>query len=110
MRLLYIRAQVTRIDLKIDMALHEVMRRYRALIRTATATSLIAAAGSIHRHAASVRVCHAIVGSFGIPNVTASQALDALKTSVWDGIGFDPGVALAEMWNLFGMEEISECL
>lgn len=101
-RALWISAQVTRIDLKIDLALHEVMRRYRALIRTATATGFVAGAGSIHRRAASHKVCQAIVGCFGLPLVSTDKALEAMKTNVWDKLGFDLAVALAETWNCMG--------
>lgn len=38
-RLLYIRAQTSRIDLKIDIALCEIMRRYKKLIRSSTGSS-----------------------------------------------------------------------
>lgn len=102
-RLLYIRAQVTRIDLKIDLALHEVMRRYRALIRTATGTTFIAAASSIHRRAASAKMTAALVGCFGLPGVSAEKALEAMKTNVWESsMGFDVNVALGESLNLIG--------
>lgn len=92
---------MTRVDLKIDLAIHEVLRRYRALIRTATATGFIAGAGSIHRRVQSAKVCHAIVGCFGLPSVSADKAIEAMKKNCWD-FGFDGNVALGEFLNLMG--------
>lgn len=101
-RLLYIRAQVTRIDLKIDMAMCEVMRRYKALVRTASGVSFSLAGSTIHRKNAATKVCKAIINCFGLPGVSADSAITALKKNVWTYIGVDPLVSIAEAINLFG--------
>ncbi|EME79104.1 uncharacterized protein MYCFIDRAFT_79773, partial [Pseudocercospora fijiensis CIRAD86] len=100
-RLLYIRAQVTRIDLKIDMAMCEVMRRYKAVVRTASGVSFSLAGSTIHRKNAATKVCKAIINCFGLPGVSADNAITALKKNVWTYTGIDPLVSIAEAINLF---------
>lgn len=101
-RLLYIRAQVTRIDLKVDLALAEVLRRYKALVRTATGVSFTVSGPTAHRKTASNKVCKAILNCFGLPTVSADTAIEALKQNVWNHVGFDFSVALAECINTLG--------
>ncbi|KAF2164250.1 hypothetical protein M409DRAFT_56937 [Zasmidium cellare ATCC 36951] len=93
-RILFVRAQTAKIDLKVELAEIELIRRYKALIRTSSGLGFIAGAGSIHRRAAANKVCQAIVGCFGL-SVSADKALAAMKTNVWNHLGFDPHVALA---------------
>ncbi|KXT04957.1 hypothetical protein AC578_10334 [Pseudocercospora eumusae] len=101
-RLLYIRAQVTRIDLKIDMAMCEVMRRYKALVRTASGVSFSFAGSTIHRKNAASKVCKAIINCFGLPGVSTDNVITALNKNVWTYIGVDPLVSIAEAINLLG--------
>lgn len=83
--MLYIRAQVTRIDLKIDLALCEVMQRYKALVRTATGVAFsVPGAASMHRQLAANKVCQHIMNSFGLPSVSAAMAIEAMKKNVWN--------------------------
>lgn len=83
--MLYIRAQVTRIDLKIDLALCEVMKRYKALVRTATGVAFsVPGAASAYRQLAANKVCTRIMNSFGLPSVSATMAVDAMKQNVWN--------------------------
>lgn len=84
-RMLYIRAQVTRVDLKVDLALCEVMQRYKALVRTATGVSFsVPGVASTHRQLAANKVCQRIMASFGLPSVRADVAIDAMKKNVWN--------------------------
>lgn len=99
-RLLYIRAQVTRIDLKIDLALCEVNRRYKKLIRRATGTSYAVAGPSIVRKTSTNNVTKAIINCFGLPSVSADTAVLALKNTVWKTWGTNMQLAGAELLNL----------
>lgn len=100
--MLYIRAQVTRIDLKIDLAMCEVMRRYKALVRRASGVSFSLAGSTIHRKNAATKVCKAIMNCFGLPGVSADTAIAAMKQNVWTDHGVDIMVCLAEGINIVG--------
>lgn len=95
-RLLYVRAQVARVDLKIEAALFDCMRRYKILASTATGLSFAPIAPSTHRKAASFKACQAIMNCFGLPSVSAEAAIAALKTNVWMHDGLDVAMLLAE--------------
>ncbi|KAI5366444.1 Putative GTP binding domain, P-loop containing nucleoside triphosphate hydrolase [Septoria linicola] len=101
-RLLYIRAQVTRIDLKVDLALCEVMRRYRPLVKTATGVSFTPIGATTHRKTAAAKVCKAILNCFGLPSLSSETAIATMKQNVWDHLGFDVLMAVAEGLNVLG--------
>ncbi|KAI7716251.1 hypothetical protein KC353_g5518 [Hortaea werneckii] len=102
-RLLYIRAQVTRIDLKIDMALCEVNRRYKRLIRDATGSVFAPGGATITRKVSTTAITKKIINCFGLPTVSAEMALDALNTNVWNTLGQNLVLALAEGLHIFGI-------
>ncbi|KAK5726643.1 hypothetical protein LTR15_002530 [Elasticomyces elasticus] len=101
-RLLYIRAQVTRIDLKIDLALCEVARRYKRLIRSATGASFAPMGATITRKVSINQVTKAIINCFGLPSVSANTAVEALRSSVWKSLGSNATLALAESLQIIG--------
>ncbi|KAK0949162.1 hypothetical protein LTS01_025871, partial [Friedmanniomyces endolithicus] len=102
-RLLYIRAQVTRIDLKIDLALCEVIRRYRRLTRSATGAGYAPMGATFARKVSIEQVTKAIINCFGLPTVSANTALGSLKSNVWGGIGSKLTLALAESFQTIGV-------
>ncbi|KAK3725183.1 hypothetical protein LTR37_000694 [Vermiconidia calcicola] len=102
-RLLYIRAQVTRIDLKIDLALCEVMRRYKKLVRSATGTAYAAGGATINSRIACKGVTTGIINCFGLPTVSADVAVQALKQNVWSTGGTTTGLALADAFQAIGI-------
>lgn len=102
-RLLYIRAQVTRIDLKIDLALCEVNKRYKKLVRRATGTSYAVGGASINRKASTNNVTKAVINCFGLPSVSADTAVEALKATVWKTWGTNMQLAMAEVLQLVGL-------
>ncbi|GAB1744373.1 hypothetical protein NU219Hw_g1653t1 [Hortaea werneckii] len=102
-RLLYIRAQVTRIDLKIDMALCEVNRRYKRLIRDATGSVFAPGGATITRKVSTTAITKKIINCFGLPTVSVEMALDALNTNVWSTLGQNLVLALAEGLHIFGI-------
>lgn len=102
-RLLYIRAQVTRIDLKIDLALCEVMRRYKRLMRQATGSAFAPMGSTIARKLSTTAVTKAIINCFGLPSVSADTAIEALKANVWKTLGANVTIAFAESLHLVGV-------
>ncbi|TKA34380.1 hypothetical protein B0A54_15211 [Friedmanniomyces endolithicus] len=102
-RLLYIRAQVSRIDLKVDFALCEVTRRYKRLIRSATGSSFAPFGATIVRKVSIDQMTKAIINCFGLPTVSANAALEALKANVWSSVGSNFALAFAESFQVIGV-------
>ena len=103
MRLLYIRAQTSRIDLKIDLALCEVIRRYRRLTRAASGAGFAPMGATITRKVSIDAVTKAIINCFGLPTVSALTAVDALKSNLWGGLGSKLALAFAESVQFIGV-------
>jgi hypothetical protein len=95
-RLLYIRAQVTLIDLKIDLALGEVMRIYKRILGSTVSTAGVPSAITSNRMAAAIDVCRSIITCFGVQTVSAETAMEICKANVWDDMGNNFHLALAE--------------
>jgi hypothetical protein len=87
---------VTRIDLKIDLALCEVMRQYKRLIRDITGATFAPLGPTITRKVSTDRVVKTIINCFGLPTVSAAAAIEALKTNVWTTVGSNVALAVAE--------------
>jgi hypothetical protein len=102
-RLLYIRAQVTRIDLKIDLALEEILKRYKRLIRDATGSVFAPMGATITRKVSTNAITKSIINCFGLPTVGAETALEALNANVWKTLGTNMILALAESFHLVGL-------
>lgn len=102
-RLLYIRAQVTRIDLKIDLALCEVMRRYKRLIGSSTGWSFAVGGSTINQKVSINKATKAIINCFGLPTVSADVAMESLKANVWSTLGTNMTLALAETLQVVGV-------
>ena len=79
------------------------MRRYRPLVKTATGVSFTPIGASTHRKTAAAKVCTAILNCFGLPSVSSQTAIANMKQNVWDHLGFDFFMAIAEGLNLFGV-------
>lgn len=101
-RLLYIRAQVSRIDLKVDLALCEITRRYKRLIRSATGSSFAPIGATVTRKVSIDQMTKAIIQCFGLPTVSANTAIEALKTNVWNSLGSNVTLALTESLRAIG--------
>lgn len=101
-RLLFIRAQVVRIDLKIDLAMAEVMRIYRQVLKSSSCVAAVPFANTTNRVAASVKPCQTIITCFGIPSVNAKTASTIIKTSIWDDLGNGVDVMFAEALSTIG--------
>lgn len=79
------------------------MRRYRTLVKTATGVSFTPIGASTHRKTAAAKVCTAILNCFGLPSVSAETAITNMKQNVWNHLGFDFFMAIAEGLNLCGV-------
>lgn len=96
MRLLYIRAQVTRIDLKISLALDETMVVYKRILKSATGSGGIPMAASSNRMAAAINVCSVIINCFGLPRVTPETVFQICKANLLDDLGNGFAIFLSE--------------
>ena len=71
-RMLYIAAQIARIDLKVDLAVTKTMQIYKRILKSASSVSMLPLGSTTHRVTVAVVVCKAVVNAFGVPSVTAA--------------------------------------
>lgn len=102
-RLLYVRAQVSRIDLKIDLALCEVNRRYKRLVRDAAGSAFAPMGATITQKVSTTAITKKIINCFGLPTVSAEKALAALTSNVWRALGHKVMMAISEGFHIFGI-------
>ncbi|KZF26032.1 hypothetical protein L228DRAFT_3439 [Xylona heveae TC161] len=102
-RILYIRAQVSRIELKMDLAIGEVMRTYKRSLRGATAVAGIPILPTTTRASSAVDVCRTIIACFGLPFLSGETALQIVKINVWDDLTNNMIVVLSEGIALVGV-------
>jgi hypothetical protein len=102
-RLLYVRAQVSRIDLKIDLALNDVLCAYRGVVGRAAGTAGVPGAPTALRTAAAVDVCRLVVNCFGVPSLSAETAFEICKANVLDDLGNAFSTFLAEGMTVVGV-------
>ncbi|KAL9057437.1 MAG: hypothetical protein Q9206_002350 [Seirophora lacunosa] len=95
-RMLYVAAQVARIDLKVDLATTKTMQIYKRVVKSAGGTSLIPMATTTSRVTVGAVVCTAVVNAFGVPSVTAATVRQIVKSIIWDDLGGNFKVFLAE--------------
>ena len=95
-RMQFVAAQVTRIDLKVDLAIIEAMRVYKNAVTSAATIACIPTASSTNRVTVAVVVCKAIVACFGVPGVSAKAIQEIVKCEVWDDMGHNVNVFFAE--------------
>lgn len=90
------------IDLKIDLAIAETMRRYKKMIRR-TGTNFGLFGATITQKVTVHLLTKAIINCFGLPTVSSDLALEALKANVWKTLGANIQLAFAELFALFGL-------
>lgn len=95
-RLLYIRAQVARLELKVDLALENVMAIYQNVVRKSTLTAGLPAASSVNRKSGAIKLCEAILSCFGIPGVNGKTAFDVYGRNIFDKEGNSIATATAD--------------
>lgn len=82
--------------MKIDCAIIETMKVYRKVIATASGLAALPAASTANRTAGAISVCKEIVKCFGLPTVTYKTIFEIVNGIVWDDMGHNVAVALAE--------------
>lgn len=95
-RLLYIRAQVARIDLKIDLAMAKTIRIYRRVLASSVSLTAVPLASSTNRMSAAIKISKTIINCFGMPSINADTAFAICKANIWDDLGNNIVVLLAE--------------
>ena len=96
LRILYVAAQVADIDLKIDSAIIQAMKVYRHVLGTTSALGSVPMASSSNRTASAITVCNNVVQCFGLPTVNHKTIFELVKRTVWDGLGHNISVMIAE--------------
>lgn len=102
-RLLYIRAQATRLDLKVDLALAETMKIYKRILISSSSIGAVPSAMTMNRTAAAIDICRTIVTSFGISTITAQTIFEICKANLWDDMGNNIRTTIAELCAVVGV-------
>ena len=95
-RMLYIAAQVARIDLKVDLAVTKTMQVYKRILKSASSVSAVPLGNTTHRVTVAVVVCKAVVNAFGVPSVTAATVQQIVKNVIWDDMGSNLSIFVAD--------------
>ncbi|KAI1627960.1 hypothetical protein EDD37DRAFT_606741 [Exophiala viscosa] len=102
-RLMYVRSQTKRIDLKIELAIDEVMGQYRKILKRVMATSFVAFGPSQSRSAVGMAVCRMVINCFGLTMVDSEIAFRIFLDNVWDDRGHSGTVAFADAISTLGL-------
>ena len=102
-RQLWIAAQITLIDEKVDGAIVETMRLYRHIVQSASATAFVPTGSYTNRITAAVMICKAVVTCFGAPTVSGEAIQAIVKNIVWDGVSHTFNIAVIETISAVGM-------
>ena len=95
-RMLYIAAQVARIDLKVILAVTKTMQIYKRTLKVAGSVSAIPLGNTTYRVTVAALVCQAVVNVFGVPSVTVATVQQIIRNVIWDDIGSNFSVLMAE--------------
>lgn len=79
---MYVKAQMTRPDLKINMAIFMAMRRYRHAVGAATTGGLFPLLPTLTRQGMKDDICSRIVACFGVKGLEAKHALKIMKDNI----------------------------
>lgn len=90
------------LDLKIDLAQAEIMRRYKKMIRR-TGWNFSVFGATITNKVTTHMVTKAVINCFGLPTVSADVAMEALKANVWNTFGSNVQLAFAELFSMIGL-------
>ncbi|KAI0862785.1 hypothetical protein F4860DRAFT_522773 [Xylaria cubensis] len=102
-RMLYVRAQVANIDLKIKYAVGQTMAIYKKIMASAATTAGIPAGPTSNRTTAAVQVCMTVLNCFGLPTINSTTAFEICKINVWDDMKSSLAMAIAEGANAIGL-------
>ena len=96
-RMLYIAAQVRCIDLKVDLAVSKTMQIYKRTLKSAATVTAIPLGNTANQVTVAVVICTAVVNAFGVPSVTAATVQHIVKNIVWDGMGHNLSLFMADV-------------
>lgn len=96
LKLLYIRAQVGRIDLKVDLAILEAMRVYRNVVNSSMGLAWVPIGGTTKRFSVATNLCQAIATCFGVQGVNKKTIYEICKSNVVDDVGKSLVTAVAK--------------
>ena len=96
LRMLYVAAQVARIDFKVNLAVTKTMQIYKRTLKSAGTMSATPLGNTTNQVTVAVLVCKAVVNAFGVPSVTAATVQQIVKNIVWDGMGRNFGLWMAD--------------
>lgn len=102
-RLVYIASQVTRIDLKVDLAIAETMQIYKHTVRSALLAGYVPGGASTTRITTATVLCKAIISCFGLPRLSHETILEIVKSVIWDDMGHNVSVLFAEGMAITGL-------
>lgn len=90
------------LDLKVDLAEAEIIKRYRKLIRS-TGANWAPMGAIITRKVSTAQVTQSVINCFGLPSVSARVAIEVLESNAWDTAGSNVELALSEILHLIGL-------
>ena len=96
-RMVYIAAQVRCIDLKVDLAVSKTMQIYKRTLKSAATVMAIPLGNTANQVTVAVVICTAVVNAFGVPSVTAATVRHIVKNIVWDGMGRNFSLFMADV-------------
>ncbi|KAI6896472.1 hypothetical protein KC318_g10053 [Hortaea werneckii] len=102
-RLLFVRAQSSSIELKLCGAVDEVIRIYSHILRSATGAALIPMGASTNRYSAAIAVCAKVLQHFGLPTISAETAIEVIRAHVWENLGTQFAIVWAESIAILGL-------
>ncbi|KAK5121572.1 hypothetical protein LTR85_004744 [Meristemomyces frigidus] len=85
-RLMYIRSQMARPDLKIHMAVYETMRLYKRVVSIAAGTAWLPFGPTGSRQGSKDDICKRIINCFGVKGVDSKKALHLMQSNIRDGV------------------------
>lgn len=84
-RLMYVKAQTALPYQKIDLAMYEVTKRYKHIVRCAAGTALIPWGPTGTRQGSKDDICKKVISCFGVPGLDTTKALKIMQSYINDG-------------------------
>ena len=102
-RMLYVAAQVTRIDLKVDLAISQIMKVYKNTLASSSTVGMLPSASTTNRVTVAAVACKEVVTCFGIPGVSAVFVQELVRNILRDDLGHNIGIFFAEGISVVGL-------
>ena len=99
----YIAAQIAEIDLKIDLAIVEIMRIYGHAVRASAVAGLIPGTSTTTSWTVSSFVCRKILKCFGVSSLGHKTLNDIIRRLLWDNMDTSALVIFTETISMLGL-------